>query len=193
MSNFADAEFGYNKHRQGAKQMSKPSQPKTPHDLMFRDIMIDVAIAKDFLNNYLPAEIRQQIDLSQLTIAKDTNINKEHQKEQRLDVLYQVKINNQKAYLYLLFEHKNYNDPRIILQLLQYMIDTWYLELDQGTKALPVILPLVIYHGRAKWNTGLKLSDMLVSIPPELKKYIPDYQYVLKDLPFLSTCTFIDN
>jgi len=45
-----------------------------------------------------------------------------------------------------------------------------------------MVIPCVFYHGRSKWNVGLRLSDM-VDIPEEaLKKYIPDYEYILTNL-----------
>jgi predicted transposase/invertase (TIGR01784 family) len=163
--------------------MSETNEIKNPHDKTFKEIMSDTSIAKDFIKNYLPPEILKQIDLNKLEIKKDTFIEPEL-KERYTDILYQVKLNNKKAYLYLLFEHKSYKDKNITIQLLQYMVNIWQLDIKQKAKELPIIIPIVIYHGIGKWNIGLKLSDILTPPAPlELKKYIPDYQYILYDLP----------
>lgn len=99
-----------------------------------------------------------------------------------LTLIYKVKLNGKEAYLYFLFEHKSYPYKKITLQLLKYMRSIWELKTKQSEKEkLPLIIPLVLYHGRQKWNVGLRLSDILDKIPDELREYIPDYKYLLYD------------
>ena len=117
-----------------------------------------------------------------MQIKKDTIVDEEL-KSKYLDLLYQTEINNKNAYIYVLFEHKSYQDSGVAIQILRYMAATWQLEIDQKVKELSIILPIVIYHGKLRWNTSQKLSDLLVAIPPELKPHIPDYQYFLYDIP----------
>jgi len=47
---------------------------------------------------------------------------------------------------------------------------------------LPIIIPILIYHGKNKWNISTKLSDYIEEIPKPIKKYIPDYEYEIYDL-----------
>lgn len=50
---------------------------------------------------------------------------------------------------------------------------------------LPLIIPLVIYHGKEKWHIDKKFIKMIRGIeelPPEIIKYIPNYEYILNDL-----------
>jgi Putative transposase, YhgA-like len=46
---------------------------------------------------------------------------------------------------------------------------------------LPAILPLVIYHGKARWRIARSFSS-LVDAPEVFKPYIPDLTYLLTDL-----------
>ena len=162
--------------------MNKLAKKSNPHDALFKKIIGSTDLAKDFIQNYLPPEILKHIDLNQLQIKKDT-ITDEKLKSKYLDLLYQTKTNNKPAYIYLLFEHKSYQDSGVAVQILGCMAATWQLEIEQKVKELSIILPVVVYHGKPQWNTGQKLSDLMAAIPPELKPYLPDYQYLLYDIP----------
>ena len=63
-------------------------------------------------------------------------------------------------------------------QLLMYLAGIY------KTHKWPVI-PLVLYHGKQKWNISTNFMSSL-EIPEELRnpliKYIPEFQYILLDL-----------
>ncbi len=152
-----------------------------PHDKLFRKVWSDKAIAADFLQNYLPAKVRTQIDLNKLKIAKDTFIEKEL-KEFYSDLLYTVDFQTGPGYVYLLFEHKSYADKLTPLQILEYMAQIWRLHLKQHPDTLlPPVIPLLLYHGRGKWK-GRKFSDLMDESGSMLPEYIPDFKYILLDL-----------
>ena len=155
------------------------------HDKLFKETFGSVEIAKDFMNGYLPISIRNIVDLNTLDPQKDSFINKELQ-EVFSDLLFKVDINNKEGYIYFLFEHKSYKDKLVIFQLLRYMIEIWESKMKkQNSGELPVIIPLVIYHDKGEWKIKTKLSDMIEGydqLPEEVKRYIPDYEYLIYDL-----------
>jgi hypothetical protein len=70
----------------------------------------------------------------------------------------------------------------VVLQLLRYIIEIWELYLKQKPKAktLPLIIPIIVYHGKPK-GQAVRLSD-LVDIPdPELSAYVPDFDLAFYD------------
>ncbi len=153
-----------------------------PHDKLFRKTWSNIDIAKDYLNNYLPGLLLKRIDLNSLEISKDSLIEKELE-DYYSDILYKVGIAGSDGYVYLLFEHKSYPDRLIHLQLLGYMLKIWQLHRTQAKKLLlPVIVPIVFYHGRKKWSGGLRLSALFSNHDPELQAYIPDFGFILHDL-----------
>ena len=81
---------------------------------------------------------------------------------------------------YYVYEHKSYVTKKAILQLLKYIIKIW--EHKTTKEKLPIIIPILIYHGKNKWNISTKLSDYIEEIPEPIKKYIPDYEYEIYDL-----------
>jgi predicted transposase/invertase (TIGR01784 family) len=153
-----------------------------PHDKLFRKTWSNIDVAKDYLTNYLPGPLLKRIDLDSLEISKDSFIEKELE-DYYSDILYKVGIAGRKGFVYLLFEHKSYPDRLIHLQLLSYMLKIWQLHRSQVKKSpLPVIIPIVFYHGRKKWSGGLRLSALFSNHDPELQAYIPDFGFILHDL-----------
>ena len=120
-----------------------------PHDKLFRETWSDLATAKSFLRDYLPKEVLAHIALDTLEICKDSFVEKDL-KEFYFDLLYKVELAGACSYIYILFEHKSYQDKRAPLQLLEYMLKIWRLFLKQNSaERLPIVIPLVLYHGRS--------------------------------------------
>ncbi len=121
-----------------------------------------------------------------LTITKDSFID-EALAEHYSDLLYRVQLKaGKEAYVYLLFEHKSAPAPRVALDLLRYLVRIWDFLGKRGAKTqLPAILPLVIYHGKARWRIARSFSR-LIDAPEVFKPYIPDFTYLLTDLSHLS-------
>lgn len=174
--------------------MSKSNQP---HDKYFKSTFGKVGFAKDFLSNYLPEELVNMIDMNTLSPQPIIHISKEL-KEQFTDLLFRVNILNKEAYVYFLFEHKSYRDRMVIFQILKYMIAVWEAKIkedldarkedniiDTGDIEIPIVIPLVVYHDKHKWNIKRTLGDMIPNyknLPDSVKKYVPDFEYLLSDL-----------
>jgi predicted transposase/invertase (TIGR01784 family) len=74
------------------------------------------------------------------------------------DLLFSVDINSRQGYIYFLFEHKSYPVTDIAFQLLKYMTEIWNTKVNkEKAEELPIIIPLVIYHGKTAWRTGRTL------------------------------------
>jgi predicted transposase/invertase (TIGR01784 family) len=152
------------------------------HDKLFKAVYSNKLNAVSFLENYLPEKILKVTDLDSLELCKDSFIEKNLQ-EFYSDMLYKVNFKTQPGFIYFLFEHKSYPDNLIHLQLLEYMLKIWKLELKQKKDSkLPVIIPLVLYHGKQKWKVKENLSSILNCPTNLLTEYIPDFKYILYDL-----------
>ncbi len=158
---------------------------QNPHDKFFKETFGKVEVAKDFLNNYLPDSIMRIVEMDTLEPQKDSFINKELQ-EVFSDMLFRVNINKREGYIYFLFEHKSYTSKNISFQLLKYMLEIWESKMNkERIQELPIIIPLVIYHGKNKWNISTNLGEMIngyKELPEDVRKYIPEYEYLLYDI-----------
>jgi len=155
-----------------------------PHDAFFKDVLCIKEAAANFFENYLPTDILNLLNIGTLQIQKDSFVEKEL-KRFYSDILYQVASKTGKAYIYLLFEHQSSPKKLISFNLLRYMVKIWELILKQEPelKLLPPIIPLVLYHGKDKWDIGTRLSAIIpLGAKKELKSYLPDFSYILYDL-----------
>jgi len=155
------------------------------HDLFFRQMMTKKETAKDIIKNYFPEAITKTMDFDTLKISKDTFIDKKNRKNES-DILYEIIINQEKTYVYLLFEHKSYDYKYTALQLLRYMYNIWDLDIKQKrltkNKKLQPIIPFVVYASEKEWTRGNTLAYLLEEIPEQIKKHIPDYEYLMLNL-----------
>ena len=134
--------------------------------------------------NYLPDDVLRCVRLDTLRIEKDSFVD-EHLREQFSDLLYRVDLNEgMDGLVYMLFEHKSYPDKFVAVQLLRYMGAIWeqWLKGQKGatTARLPVIIPIVFYHGAETW-IPLKLSDLAGNSPVGLCSYVPSFDFLVSD------------
>ena len=155
---------------------------KNSHDKLFKDTWSDPDNAKSFLKNYLPKKVLDLTNLDSLEICKDSFIEK-NLEEYYSDMLYKADIKGSSGYIYLLFEHKSYYDKWIHLQLLEYLIKIWRQDIKNNNPAnLPIIIPMVLYHGRYKWTAKTEFSSLFINKTKELNEFLPDFKFILYDL-----------
>ena len=157
-------------------------KPRSLHDEAVKEYFSDIEMAKIFFTEYLPAEVVKNLDFNTLRICKDSFLNKRLAKYFS-DILYQANIENIDIFIYLLIDHKSREEPFMGFQFLKYMVRIWELYLKQNKKAetLPVVIPIVIYHGHKKWEVARGFSSFFKA-PGYLEEYIPDFNYRLYDI-----------
>ena len=154
-----------------------------PHDRFFKDLLSRPEAATDFLSNYLPPEIAASLDLSAPEIVKDSFIDEEL-RQHFSDLLYRVNLKSGgDALVYILFEHKSGPDEWVAFQLLRYEVRIWESERRNGAEKLPLVFPLVFYHGREKWNVARQFSALFAKEDlNQFRKYLPEFEHYLCDL-----------
>ncbi len=168
-------------------QMSKKDTGKKlsqPHARAFTFFFKENETAVSMLKGYLPENIKKKLNFKSLKISKDSFIDK-RLKNYFADLLYEIKLKSSQksAFIYILFEHKYWPDWFICLQLLKYMVRIWELFLKQNKEAkyLPVIVPMVLYHGKPKWGIGQNFISLFEN-PAGFEPYIPDFNFNLQDV-----------
>jgi hypothetical protein len=151
------------------------------HDTFLRSIMSNQQIALDYFQSCLPANILDKLDFSTLRQLPDTYVSKELQKSisdivyacQRADGVGEVKIS-------LLIEHKSYVDKYAPIQIGSYIFSGLLKQIGEGEKP-SLIVPILLYHGKARWEYQT-LSSLFGGLEPELSRFLPDYEYVFHNL-----------
>ncbi len=154
-----------------------------PHDRYFKESFARTEVARDFLNAYLPPEVRAWLDISTMTLQKESFVDPDL-RQHFSDMLYQVQtVAEEPTYVYLLFEHKSYPDQFTIFQMLRYCVRIWEQALrdDDSLARLPPILPLLVYHGEQPWRAPQDMVELLAG-DEALHLYGPRFSCRLLDL-----------
>jgi predicted transposase/invertase (TIGR01784 family) len=156
-----------------------------PHDKLVKSTFSDPDNARAFLQAHLPRKLARRIDWSSLSLVSGSFIDPEFAATSS-DLLFTAQIDGHLAFLYILFEHQNQEDPLIALRLLSYMVRIWNDHLRNNPEAakLPPILPVVLAQDNKPWKSSTRFAD-LVDIPRgagDIKKHIPDFEFQLVEL-----------
>ncbi|WP_406706913.1 Rpn family recombination-promoting nuclease/putative transposase [Sodalis sp.] len=117
------------------------------HDSLFKKFLSDIAVARDFLEIHLPPHLRKRCDFGTLAMASGSFI-EDDLKNQCSDMLYSMKTTTgHDGYVYCLIEHQSHPEKLMAFRLLRYAVAAMQRHLEQGNDSLPVVIPLLFYHG----------------------------------------------
>ncbi|WP_045448456.1 Rpn family recombination-promoting nuclease/putative transposase [Citrobacter sp. S-77] len=118
----------------------------TPHDAIFKTFMGHPATARDFLQLHLPDSLRILCDLKTLKLEPGSFI-EDDLRAHYCDVLWSLKTCEGDGYIYTVIEHQSTADAHMAFRLMRYAIAVMQRHLDAGHKKLPLVIPMLFYHG----------------------------------------------
>ena len=157
----------------------------TVHDTFIRAIMADKTIAADYFKSYLPISVSKKLDFSTLTQLPDTYLSKHLQKTMS-DIVYTCRKNGEKGHVKvsLLIEHKSSPDKHTPIQIGSYIF-SGLLKQIENKEELSIIIPILFYHGKRKWEYQT-LSGLFKKLEPAWKCFLPDFDFVFNNLGEIS-------
>jgi hypothetical protein len=177
-----------------------PDEPgSNPHDALFKDVFGARRYAAAHFRRFLAPELASQLDAATLEPSSYVD---EAMRTHHADLVWSVpwlqdgeaEAARAPAVRYPLFEHQSTSDSVMPWRRLRYMSriwDDWGLK-NPGARRLPVILPIVLYHGASPWSGARRHSELL-DVPDALRPFIephsPDLELVLQDLPRMDDAT----
>jgi hypothetical protein len=162
------------------------------HDNFFRGSFKLTGIARRHLNDALPKDILEHLDLDKLILAPESYID-EQLSESISDVVYECSTKqNNKMRICFLYEHKSFIPKVLIyLQLLRYILNIW-LEDYSKKRHLSVVIPIVVYHGKREWNVK-PFKNYFPKLPKAFDTYIWDLPYILTNISAMSVSEIEEN
>jgi predicted transposase/invertase (TIGR01784 family) len=118
----------------------------TPHDAVFKQFLYHPDTARDFLDIYLPSTLRELCDLQTLKLESGSFI-EDSLRASYSDVLWSLKTNEGDGYIYVVIEHQSSPDAHMAFRLMRYAMAAMQRHLDAGHKTLPLVIPMLFYHG----------------------------------------------
>lgn len=178
------------------------------HDDFFRAACSKRFIVEPLLRHFVEPDLSEKFDYDTLKFCPDSYITPELA-HYYADRVWSVDFQDGEAALnlLLLFEHKSFLPKRIHIQLLRYMVEDWTKQIDaqleallalkkkgqkkEGKIKLVLILPIILYHGKRRWQNP-KFEDLFAKIPKVLKRFLPDFEFILIDLSKCSDQQIVD-
>jgi predicted transposase/invertase (TIGR01784 family) len=157
------------------------------HDALFKAVFGQPEHARGALRSVVPPAIADALDWPSLTAGPSSFID-EALGARHADLLFSVAWRDGgEALVYLLFEHQSTSDDRMAFRLLRYLVRIWERWLAEHPRAetLPVIVPVVLYHGDQVWSAPLTfdaLFDIPAAVRPALAPHLVQFTYLLDDL-----------
>ena len=156
-----------------------------PHNNLMLAILEEPSRALSILRLGLAPWIVEQL-ADEPPQPQDGSFVDQHLRATHSDKLFKVRFrDDQEHFVYVLFEHKSYSDPATALQVAKYKTRIWE-RYAQGRperlRALPAILPLVVYHGQQPWTAPPSLAAMLAAKDQRLRELEAPFGYFLWDL-----------
>ncbi len=160
------------------------SLPVTQHNALFPALVSEPARAAVLLAEHLPPEVAALLDPEIPPEAVEGSFGDEATARTQCDELFRARLRSgHDARLYVLLGHKSRVDADTPLHLLKYMVNIRRREIEDGAAGdrLPMIVPLVFYHGRGRWTAARPVSGM-IDAPGELEPFVREFAYVVHDL-----------
>ena len=140
------------------------------------------------LRAVLPAEVVARVDWSSLRHESSSVVDPEL-RERQSDLLFSAQLHGgQPVLLYFLLEHQSSVDRWMAFRMLRYVVrqlEHWRTQHPES-EALPVIIPVVMYHGLERGWTAPQRMEELFDVPPEdVERWhtlVPRFEFLLDDL-----------
>jgi hypothetical protein len=174
----------------------------TAHDLMFKWVFGNPEHARGVLRSLVPSTLSEALDWSSLTPSPG-NLISGASRQFYTDLIFSAAWSvGRRAPVYFLFEHQSSSDRRMALRLLSYMTQIWERwsrehageagakrKLLSSTSTLPLIVPIVLYHGEDRWSAPPLFScaiDVDEGVRDAVRPFLVDFGYLLDDLSRVS-------
>ncbi len=150
------------------------------HDALFRFVFGDVETMGSLLRAELPAAVVAAIDWSSLRRCDGSFVDAEL-RERQADLLFSAAPRGSGsaeagALLYVLCEHKSFDDRLLPLQVARYVMRVLddFVAANPRASRLPAVLPFVVYHGEQPWRPVRHLERLVAwePWPPVVRRFL---------------------
>ena len=156
-----------------------------PHDTGYKHLLKSKKAFLQLLRSFIKQGWAEQVDEASLELVDKSFILQDFQ-DKEADIVYRAKIKDRDVIFYVLMELQSTVDFLIPYRLLLYMNEIWrsifkevpLKEAQQKGFRLPVIVPMVLYNGKARWTVPLSFKETLDSYHL-FGEYLVDFRYFL--------------
>ncbi|XVN40468.1 MAG: Rpn family recombination-promoting nuclease/putative transposase [Rickettsia endosymbiont of Argas persicus] len=150
---------------------------KLKHDSLIKTVMSDPIAAQEFLEYYLPDDLKKFLNLSKIKVEKESYIEESLSKKYS-DIVYGIETKDHNtAFVYILIEAQSTVDYWTALRLWKYTLLLCERH-KKGKDKLPLVYNLVIYNGIKVYNAPRNLWSLFTDSAIAKRIMTDDYQLV---------------
>lgn len=143
------------------------------------------------LEIHLPTHLKMLCDLSTLKLESGSFL-EDDLRPYYSDVLYSMKTECGDGYIYALIEHQSSPDEHMAFRMFRYAIAAMQKHLDAGNKELPLVVPLLFYHGKTSpYPYSMNWLDCFTK--PEMAKALYNNDFPLVDVTVMDDSEIIEH
>ena len=130
---------------------------KKIHDALLKRMLEEPGFPEAFFDAFLPKALTRHFRWESLRMSKSSFVDEElrqHFSDAFFEVELKLSSGKERLELALLVEHKSHPDHFVVVQLMRYLAQAYEHQIKhqrRERRRLTPILPLVVYHGGAKW------------------------------------------
>ncbi len=154
------------------------------HDSAYKYLFSNKKIFHQLITRYVDLDFAKKIDLDSIQ-SVDKSFIADSMARRESDLIYQVNVDDQDFYIYILVEFQSSVDKSIPIRMLLYILhlyDMTYRNSKEGK--LPAIFPILLYNGSENWTIPYQVQELIHPHIPE--RFIPHFSYypiIEKDIP----------
>ena len=155
------------------------------HDPAYKLLFSRPRMVRDLLDGFAARGWSGALDFDTLDPLPASFVSEDLQ-QRHSDLVWRIRFRDDRwLYLVLLLEFQATVDPAMALRMLTYTA-LLYQRLDadgvlRDHRALPPVLPVVLYNGRRPWTASVEMTDLVAVGSDLLAPYQPSQRYYLLD------------
>jgi predicted transposase/invertase (TIGR01784 family) len=181
----------YNGNYNGIMRVAENEAGYHLHDKGYKSLLSSKKVFLEMLRSFVNQSWVNNVNENDL-IRIDKSYVSQDFSGQESDIVYQAKLRRglktRDIYFYVLVELQSKVDALMPFRLLSYMVEIWRDTIKDAGKLsarmkfqLPVIVPIVIYNGKRRWNVPLSFKGKLTSAKL-FGDEVLDFSYLLIDI-----------
>lgn len=123
------------------------AEATTSHDAVFKTFLSSVETARDFIEIHLPPSLIKICKLETLRL-EPGNFVEDDLRPYFSDILYSLETTHGRGYVHVLIEHQSSPDKHMSFRLMRYAVAAMHQHLQAGYETLPLVIPILFYHGQ---------------------------------------------
>ena len=179
---------GTNSYECRVPGLPDPSRSRTTlavvQDETYKKLFAFPRMVEDLLRALITSEWIDDADFSTLRKLSSEYVSDDLRR--RLgDAVWRVRLGHGWLHVLVLLEFQSRDDPDMALRILEYTA-LLYRELGRNDRLgadrlRPPVLPVVLYHGAARWKAALEVGKLISPVGPSLAPYQPSQRYLVLD------------